>query len=68
MFEQLRGAVEPAERARLAIALNDLLAHNNVNLPLVFRATVSAHANSLAGVEANGWESSLWNIQEWRRK
>ncbi len=38
-----------------------------INLPLVFRATVSAHLNTLQGVEVNGWESSLWNIQEWRR-
>jgi peptide/nickel transport system substrate-binding protein len=67
LFETLRGTVEPADRARLAIALNDLLVQNHVNLPLVFRATVSAHADSLEGVEANGWESSLWNVQEWRR-
>ena len=51
----------------MAIALNDMIVQNYVNLPLVSRATVSAHANDLAGVVANGWENTLWNIQEWHR-
>lgn len=67
LFAKLRAAVDPAERARLAIALNDLIVQNYVDLPLVLRATVSAHANTLQGVEANAWENTLWNIQQWRR-
>lgn len=67
LFAQFAAAVDGAERARLAIALNDMIVQNYVNLPLVLRATVSAHANSLQGVVANGWENTLWNIQEWRR-
>jgi peptide/nickel transport system substrate-binding protein len=60
--------VDPARRAELAIALNDMIVQNYVNLPLVSRATVSAYANDLEGVIANGWENTLWNIQEWRRR
>jgi peptide/nickel transport system substrate-binding protein len=67
LFAELVAAVDPAERARLAIALNDLIVQNYVNLPLVARATISAHVNSLQGVIPNGWENTLWNIQEWRR-
>jgi peptide/nickel transport system substrate-binding protein len=67
LFAEFQAAVDPAERARLAIALNDLIVQNYVNLPLVSRATVSAYANDLQGVVANGWENTLWNIQEWRR-
>ncbi len=67
LFAELVAAVDPAERARLAIALNDMIVQNYVNLPVVARATVSAHVNSLQGVVPNGWENTLWNIQEWTR-
>ena len=42
----------PGRRARLAIALNDLIVQGYVNLPVIFHATVSAHVNSLQGVGA----------------
>jgi peptide/nickel transport system substrate-binding protein len=67
LFEQFRAKVDPQERVALAIALNDMVVQNYVNLPLVSRATVSAYANDLQGVVANGWESTLWNIETWRR-
>lgn len=65
-MEALKRAVG-AERDKLAMELNDMLAQNYVNLPLVYRASVSAHANSLAGVENNAWDSEEWNIQDWSR-
>ena len=68
LFATYQAAVDPEERAKLAIALNDMIVQNYVNLPLVSRATVSAYANNLQGVVANGWENTLWNIQEWERK
>jgi peptide/nickel transport system substrate-binding protein len=67
LFAQFQAAVDPAERVQLAIQLNDLIVQNYVNLPIVSRATVSAHRDDLQGVVANGWENTLWNIQEWRR-
>jgi peptide/nickel transport system substrate-binding protein len=67
LFARFQSTVDPQERAQLAIALNDVIVQNYVNLPLVSRATVSAHANDLAGVVANGWENTLWNIEEWHR-
>jgi peptide/nickel transport system substrate-binding protein len=68
LFAEFQATVDPARRAELAIALNDMIVQNYVNLPLVSRATVSAYANDLEGVIANGWENTLWNIQEWRRR
>jgi peptide/nickel transport system substrate-binding protein len=67
LFATYQAAVDPQERAKLAIALNDMIVQNYVNLPLVSRATVSAYASNLQGVVANGWENTLWNIQEWQR-
>jgi peptide/nickel transport system substrate-binding protein len=66
-FTELQAATDPAERARLAIELNDMLAQNYVNLPLIFRASVSAYANDLANIDVNGWDSEEWNIEEWHR-
>ena len=34
-----------------------MLAQNYVNIPLIFRASVSAYANDLANIEVNGWDS-----------
>lgn len=64
---ELRAATDPAERIRLAVELNDMLAQNYVNIPLIFRASVSAYANTLAGVELNGWDTEEWNIEDWHR-
>jgi peptide/nickel transport system substrate-binding protein len=66
-FQELTETADPEQRVELAKQLNDLLAQNYVNLPLVFRGSVSAHANSLLGVRMNGWDSELWNIEDWSR-
>jgi peptide/nickel transport system substrate-binding protein len=56
-----------AEREALAKELNDMVVQDYVALPLVYRASVSAHANSLGGVEIGGWESEEYNIEDWFR-
>jgi peptide/nickel transport system substrate-binding protein len=66
-FAELQAATDPAARAALAVELNDMLAQNYVNLPLIFRASVSAYANDLANIEVNGWDSEEWNIEDWHR-
>jgi peptide/nickel transport system substrate-binding protein len=67
LFQTYQATADPAERAELAKQLNDMLAQNYVNLPLVFRGSVSAHANSLLGVRLGGWDSEMWNIEDWTR-
>lgn len=66
LYETLKSAVGD-ERAQIAIQLNDMLVQNYVAIPLVFRASVSAHANSLVGPAISGFESEEWNIEEWHR-
>lgn len=66
-FTELQSATDPAERARIAIELNDMMAQDVVNIPLTFRASVSAYANDLANIDVNGWDSEEWNIEEWHR-
>jgi peptide/nickel transport system substrate-binding protein len=66
-FTELQAATDPAERARIAIELNDMMAQDVTNIPLIFRASVSAYANDLANIDVNGWDSEEWNIEEWHR-
>ena len=55
------------ERAALARRMNDILVLNHYMIPLIWRATVSAHAGTLKGVRMNPWGSELWNAADWRR-
>jgi peptide/nickel transport system substrate-binding protein len=55
------------ERASLAIQMNDLIVQNGAVIPLVYRGSVSAFANTVSGVEMNAWDNELWNIAEWTR-
>ncbi len=55
------------KRAELAKKMNDMLMQDYVMIPLVYRGRVSAHSNSLGGVQLNTWDSELWNIADWYR-
>jgi len=64
---QLNETAVLEERAAIAIQMNDMLVQSGTFLPLVYRGSVSAHANSLEGVWINGWDSEMWNVAEWTR-
>ena len=55
------------DRAELAKRMNDMLMQDGAMIPLIHRGGVSAHANTLAGVLMNEWDSELWNIADWKR-
>ena len=67
LLARLSATSGAADRAALARTLNDMLVQQHVVVPLVDRGRVSAHANSLAGVRINAWDSELWNIAQWHR-
>ncbi|MCB0121007.1 MAG: peptide ABC transporter substrate-binding protein [Caldilineaceae bacterium] len=67
MWTELSTTADPDRRIELAIALNDMLHNEYVNLPLVFRGSVSAHSNTLQNFQINGWDSETWNIEDWTR-
>ncbi len=68
LWQEYAATTDPDERFEMAKQLNDMLAQNYVNLPLVFRASPSAWVNTLGGVGAlNGWDSEEWNIEDWHR-
>lgn len=56
-------------RNDLIIQLNDIIVgRSGSTIPLVNRGSVSAFSNSISGHGGvNGWDSELWNIEEWTR-
>ncbi len=68
LVDEMAATADINERARLAMAMNDILMQNYVIIPLVHRGNVSASANTLDGVALNAWDSELWNIADWSRK
>ena len=66
-FEALPPLPIGPEREALVKELNDILVRSYVEIPLVSRGVVSAHARSLKGIRFNAWDSEMWNIAEWHR-
>ncbi len=55
------------ERAAIARRMNDIMVQNHYVIPLIWRARISAHSNTLKGVRVNPWDSELWNVADWHR-
>ena len=55
------------ERAAIGKRMNDIIVQNQYVIPLIWRAKISAHANTLKGVRMNPWDSELWNAADWHR-
>ncbi|MEM1389176.1 MAG: peptide ABC transporter substrate-binding protein [Pseudomonadota bacterium] len=67
LHAELLATADINERSRIARELNDMLMQDVVMIPLVHRGRVSAHANTLGGIDLNVWDSELWNIADWYR-
>ena len=67
LAEELSHTPIGPSRDTLVKRMNDILVQSYYEIPLVNRGIVSAHSNTLQGVQFNGWDSELWNIAEWRR-
>ena len=68
-FDRLHAAAEaeldPVKRAALYIQMNDLVVTQRVVIPIVYRPGVAAAVNTLQA-SPNGWDSSFWDLQNWR--
>ena len=67
LYAELTQTADADERASIARQLNDMVVENGGMIPLVHRGRLSAHANSLGGVDLNVWDSELWNVADWYR-
>ena len=70
-FDKLHKASEseldPVKRAAMFIKMNELVIQNVVVIPVVARPRVTSVLNQLK-VEASGWDSDFWNLQNWYRE
>ncbi|QPC80649.1 peptide ABC transporter substrate-binding protein [Phototrophicus methaneseepsis] len=67
LYEELTAESDPERRSELTIQLNDILIENGAIIPLIYRADVSAVSNTIEGIQMNGWDTELWNIEDWTR-
>ncbi|MTH34167.1 peptide ABC transporter substrate-binding protein [Paracoccus limosus] len=68
LLAEMSQTVDPAERGAMGRRLNDMLTRDSdAIIPLVYRGTSSAYANTLGGVVLNAWDSELWNVADWHR-
>jgi peptide/nickel transport system substrate-binding protein len=67
LFEELTKELDLDRRAELAIAMNDILVNDVAVIALINRQTPNAKLKNLEGPTFNTFDSSIWNIHEWRR-
>jgi peptide/nickel transport system substrate-binding protein len=72
MYDELHAKLsvttDIAERQAIAKQLNDMVTKDSmIVVPLVHRGTLSAHSNTLGGVDINAWDAELWNVADWFR-
>jgi peptide/nickel transport system substrate-binding protein len=68
LVAQLAAERDPAARGAIAIQMNDFVTKDsNIIVPLIYRGRVSAHSNTLGGVQLNAFDSELWNAADWFR-
>ena len=68
LVEELIVTKDPDARVRIITNINDFVVQNYWEIPLIWRARVSAKSVSLKGVKMNGWDSELWNAADWYRE
>ncbi|MCV6584906.1 MAG: peptide ABC transporter substrate-binding protein [Marinibacterium sp.] len=68
LYAELGKTSDINKRAEIGKKLNDMAVQGGAMIPLVHRGRISAHSNTLGGVELNVWDSELWNIADWHRK
>ncbi|MEE8374862.1 MAG: peptide ABC transporter substrate-binding protein [Acidimicrobiia bacterium] len=68
LHEELTTTGDLDRRIEIVKELNDLVIQAGAMIPLIYRADVSAFANSIQGVGTlNGWDSEYWNVEDWTR-
>jgi len=68
LWRKAEAEMDPVKRAALFIRMNDLVVQSGVVIPVTWRNVLHAAANSLGGIEPNGWDSILGRIAYWYRQ
>ncbi|WP_420005815.1 peptide ABC transporter substrate-binding protein [Arenibacterium sp. LLYu02] len=67
LHKELSATADMAKRIEIGQKLNTIVFEKGGMIPLVHRGRLSAHANTLGGVDLNVWDSELWNAADWHR-
>jgi peptide/nickel transport system substrate-binding protein len=68
LWKQADVEMDPVKRAALFIRMNDLVVQQRVVIPITWRNVMHAAANSVGGIEPNGWDSIFGSIAYWYRQ
>ena len=68
LFNASETELDSVKRAGLFIKMNDLVIHDVVVIPVLWRSVISAVSNKLKNTEITGWDSNLWNLSNWTRE
>ena len=66
LYNMAKNELDPVKRAALFIKMNDLVIKNVVVIPVVYRPSVAGVSSKL-NVLLSGWDSYIWNLQDWYR-
>ena len=66
-FRAAEGELDPAKRAALFVAMNDMVVGDPVVIPVVYRPSVSAMSLHLRA-KLSGWDNVLWDLKNWYRE
>ncbi len=68
LWRQAEVEMDPVKRAALFIKMNDIVVQSAVVVPVTWRNVLHAAANTLGGIEINGWDSIFGRIAYWYRQ
>ena len=68
LWKQADVEMDPVKRAALFIRMNDMVVQQRVVIPITWRNVMHAAANSVGGIEPNGWDSIFGSIAYWYRQ
>ena len=68
LVSELSQTGDVAKRVELAKKMDAMVSTDSFTvIPMVNRGSLSAASNTLGGVIINGWDTELWNVQDWTR-
>lgn len=67
LLTQATRELYPEKRRQLFIQMNDLQVEDVAMIPLAQVAQISGVSGTITGLEPTPWDSSLWDIKDWRR-
>jgi peptide/nickel transport system substrate-binding protein len=68
LWKSADAEMDAVKRAAMFIRMNDLVVQNQVVIPVIWRAKVSALSHKLKDTDISAWDSDLANLAFWHRE